>query len=147
MSCPNAAGTITSSPPLDVSITDRSAAFPAAVPDVPLRCEYFMARHILCFHITNKFVLSLSHWHLQDSLNDVVQLRELALSQSNLDVLGNKTGFWLFFLFFCHDVRQTWNTRRLTCAEICKRTNTTPEKRGNTPRYHLRSERVKRTSF
>lgn len=84
MSCPNAAGTITSSPLLDVSITDRSAALPAAVPDVLLFCEHFMARHILCFHITDKFVLSLSHWPLLDSLNDVVQLEELALSQSNL---------------------------------------------------------------
>lgn len=84
MSCPNAAGTITSSPLPDVSITDRSAALPAAVPDVLLLCEHFMARHILCFHITDKFVLSLSHWPLPDSLNDVVQLRELTLSQSNL---------------------------------------------------------------
>lgn len=84
MSCPNAAGTITSSPLPDVSITDRSAALPAAVPDVLLLCEHFMARHILCFHITDKFVLSLSHWPLPDSLNDVVQLQELTLSQSNL---------------------------------------------------------------
>ena len=84
MSCPNAAGTITSSPLLDVSITDRSAALPAAVPDVLLLCEHFMARHILCFHITDKFVLSLSHWPLPDSLNDVVQLQELTLLQSNL---------------------------------------------------------------
>lgn len=84
MSCPNAAGAITSSPLLDVSITDRSAALPTAVPDVLLFLEHFMARHILCFHITDKFVLSLSHWPLLDSLNDVVQLQELTPLQSNL---------------------------------------------------------------
>lgn len=84
MSCPNAAGTITSSPLLDVSITDRSAALPTAVPDVLLFCEHFMARHILCFHITDKFVLSLSHWPVLDSLNDVVRLQELTPAQSNL---------------------------------------------------------------
>lgn len=83
MSCPNAAGTITSRPLLDVSITDRSAALPTAVSDVLLFCEHFMARHILCFHITDKFVLSLSRWPLLDSLNDVVQLEEPARSQSN----------------------------------------------------------------
>lgn len=88
MSCPNAAGAITSSALLDVSITDRSAALPTAVPDVLLFCEHFMARHILCFHITDKFVLSLSHWPLLDSVNDVVQLRELALLQSNLEARG-----------------------------------------------------------
>lgn len=54
---------------------------PPAVPDVLLLCEHFMARHILCFHITDKFVLSLSHWPLSDNLNDVVQLEELALLQ------------------------------------------------------------------
>lgn len=84
MSCPNAAGTITSSPLLDVSITDRSATLPTAVPDVPLFCEHFMARNILCFHITDKFVLSLSHWPLPDSLNDVVQLQELTPLLSSL---------------------------------------------------------------
>lgn len=58
-----------------------TAALPTAVSDVLLFCEHFMARHILCFHITDKFVLSLSHWPLLDSLNDVVQLRELTLLQ------------------------------------------------------------------
>lgn len=83
MSCPDAAGTITGGPPLDVSITDRSATLPAAVPDgPPLFCEHFMARHILCFHITGKFVLSLSRRPPGDSLNDVVQLRVLAPSAS-----------------------------------------------------------------
>lgn len=83
MSCPDAAGTITGGPPLDVSITDRSATLPAAVPDgPPLFCEHFMARHILCFHITGKFVLSLSRRPPRDSLNDVVQLRVLAPSPS-----------------------------------------------------------------
>lgn len=83
MSCPDAAGTITGGPPLDVSITDRSATLPAAVPDGPaLFCEHFMARHILCFHITGKFVLSLSRRPPRDSLNDVVQLRVLAPSPS-----------------------------------------------------------------
>lgn len=84
MSCPNAAGTITGSPLLDVSITDRSAALPAAAPDVPPLREHFTARHVLCFHITDKFVLSLSHWPLADSVNDVVQLQELTLLQSDL---------------------------------------------------------------
>lgn len=84
MSCPTAAGTITAGPTLDVSITDRSATLPAAVPDVPLFCVHFMARHILCFHITRKFVLSLSHWQSLDSLNDVMQLQELGPSPSNL---------------------------------------------------------------
>ena len=88
MSCPNAAGTITRSPALDVSITDRSAALPTAVPDVLLFCEHFMARHILCFHITDKFVLSLSPRPLLDSLNDVVRLQELALVQRNLGGWG-----------------------------------------------------------
>ncbi|KAF0035336.1 hypothetical protein F2P81_013094 [Scophthalmus maximus] len=77
-------GTITSSPLLDVSITDRSVALPTAVPDVPLFCEHFMARHILCFHITDKFVMSLSPRPLLDSLNDVAQLQELTLVQRNL---------------------------------------------------------------
>lgn len=110
MSCPDAAGTITSSPVLDVSITDRSAALPTAVPDVPQHCEYFMARHILCFHITNKFVLSLSHWPLPDSLNDVVQLQELTLSQSNLD--GRRAGFVGF-----SDHVHRHRTRSVSCVQ------------------------------
>lgn len=84
MCCPNAAGTITSSTVLEVSITDRSVALPTAVPDVLPFCEHFMARHILCFRITDKFVLSLSAWPPRDTLNDVAQLRGLALAQSNL---------------------------------------------------------------
>lgn len=47
-----------------------------------------MARHILCFHITRKFVLSLSHWQSPDSLNDVMQLQELGALPSNLCRLG-----------------------------------------------------------
>lgn len=84
MSCPPAAGTITGGPALKVSITDRSATLPTAVPDVPLFCVHFMARHILCFHITHKFVLSLSHWQTRDSLNDVMQLQEPGPLPSNL---------------------------------------------------------------
>lgn len=81
MSCPNAAGTITRGPLFDVSITDRSAAFP--------RCAAVHRvlgghTHILCFQITHKFVLSLSHWPLPDSLNNVVYMQQLSLDQSKV---------------------------------------------------------------
>ena len=44
----------------------------------------FMLRHILCFHITDKFVLSLSHCPLLDNLTDVLQWWEFSLLHRRL---------------------------------------------------------------
>lgn len=120
MTCPNVAGTITSSSLLGVSITDRSATLPIAVPDVPLFCEHFKARHILCFHITDKFVLSLSPWPLPDSLNDVVHLEELAILLNSLCHLSQVPGY------------------APTLPTAVTHTDTTPEQREpEQPRTHL----------
>ena len=136
MSCLNAAGTITSGPLLDVSITDRSAALPTAVPGVLLLCEHFMARNILCFHITDKFVLSLSHWPLSDSLNDVVRPEELTLLRSNL------WGWGSILVRMCTKTGHFCDTHIATCAKACKHTHT---------HTHLSSQwltyQVKRTGF
>lgn len=94
MFLPNAAGTITSGVLLDRSITDTASVLPTAVPDGLLLRERFMPSHILCFCITDKFVLSLSRWPLLDNLTDVLQPPELGVLHH---CLGGQPPHWAQF--------------------------------------------------
>lgn len=69
-----------------------------------------MARHILCFRITRKFVLSLSRRQTRDSLNDVMQLQELGPSPSNLCRLSLRT--------HAHTHRSTWSHAHTSVGNV-----------------------------